>query len=343
MRILLISDTWRPQVNGVVRTLTTLETELERLGHLPRFLTPAGRPSLPVPGYRELRLGFMGPADVGREIDTFAPDAIHIATEGPMGLAARSWCVRRNLDFTTGFHTRYPEFAEAMYGIPGIRSFLYAGLRWFHRASRGIMVPTPAIAADLREHGFENLRVWNRGVDIDMFRPGPKEVLQLPRPIFVCAGRVAAEKGLSDFLSLKLPGSKVVIGDGPLLARLKSEFPDVHFTGYLFNGSYAATLAAADVFVFPSRNDTFGLVMLEALACGIPVAAYPIPSPVDVIEDGVSGCLDDDLGRAAMRALKIDPVACRRQAEARPWSAVATRFAELVVPCRRTTGSTCGL
>jgi glycosyltransferase involved in cell wall biosynthesis len=343
VRILLISDTWRPQVNGVVRTLTTLESELARQGHVPRFIIPAGRPSIPIPGYKELRMAFIRPTEVGREIDAFEPDAVHIATEGPMGLAARSWCLRKNLDFTTGFHTRYPEFAEAMYGIPGIRQSLYAGLRWFHRPSRGIMVPTPSVAATLRQRGFENLRVWNRGVDIELFRPGPKDAVKLPRPVFVCAGRIAAEKGLEDFLALKLPGSKVVIGDGPLLERLRSEHPDVHFTGYLFNGAYAQMLGAADVFVFPSRNDTFGLVMLEALACGVPVAAYPVPSPVDVIEDGVCGCLDDDLERAAMRALEIDPAACRRYAEARPWSAVARRFLELIVPCGRAMSSSCGL
>lgn len=343
MRILLVSDAWHPQVNGVVRTLSTLERELLALGHQPRFVVPTGRPSIPLPGYKEIRLSLTTPSRIGREIDDFVPDAIHICTEGPLGLAARAWCLRKGLAFTTGFHTRYPEFAAAMYAIPGLARGLYASLRWFHRPSGGVMVPTPAIGRDLEGRGFSHVKVWSRGVDVELFRPAGKSALTLPRPIFLCAGRVAAEKGLEDFLSLDLPGSKVIVGSGPRLEPLKAAYPEAHFTGYLFNGEYARTLAAADVFVFPSRNDTFGLVMLEAMACGIPVAAFPVPGPIDVVQQGVTGCLDADLRKAALGALSIDPAACRRHAEQRPWSAVATRFVELLVPCRTSSAHTSGM
>ncbi|MDP9136736.1 MAG: glycosyltransferase family 1 protein [Pseudomonadota bacterium] len=332
MRILLVSDAWLPQVNGVVRTLTHLRRELEALGHTVHFITAEGRRSWPMPFYREIRLAFVRPSSMGREIDRFAPDAIHIATEGPLGISARAWCVKKGLPFTTAFHTRYPEFARSMFALPGLGPLLYALLRRFHRPAACTMVPTPSIREALTAAGFTNLKLWSRGVDHDLFQPYGKEALDLPRPIFLCSGRVAAEKGLEAFLTLDLPGSKVIVGDGPERPRLQKAFPGVAFTGFLHNGAYARTLAAADVFVFPSRYDTFGLVMLEAMACGVPVAAYPVPGPIDVVEDGATGALHEDLRAAALRALTVDGRSCRQYALTFTWRQVAEVFATLLVP-----------
>ena len=333
MRILIVSDAWHPQVNGVVRTLTNLQRELHLLGHTVHFITPAGRRHVRLPGYKEIKLALVRPKMLGSEIEAFSPDAIHIATEGTLGLAARAWCLRENLKFTTGFHTRYPEFAEAIYRIPGLKWALYKALQWFHNESAGIMVPTHSIALALSTRQFKNLRVWSRGVDTSLFRDYGKTALNLPRPIFICAGRVSAEKGLEDFLSLDLPGSKVVVGDGPLRPVYQKKYPQVHFTGYLHNGDYARTLSAADVFVFPSRNDTFGLVLLEALASGIPVAAYPAPGPIDVIRHCDCGHLSEDLAQAARAALAIDPKNCQNHAASFMWSRVADQFVDFLVPC----------
>jgi len=333
MRILIVSDAWHPQVNGVVRTLVNLESALVKQGHSVKFLIPHGRKSLHLPGYKEIRLALVRPATLGSEILEFAPDAIHIATEGPLGLATRAWCLRHRFDFTTGFHTRYPEFAEAMYGLPGLKWILYKALRWFHKPSKAVLVPTRSIAGALSDRDFHNLKVWTRGVDTSLFRIYGKDALQLPRPIFLCSGRVSAEKGLENFLSLDLPGTKVIVGDGPMRMRYQKRYPRVFFTGYLHNGEYARLLAAADVFVFPSRNDTFGLVILEALASGVPVAAFPAPGPIDVIKDGFCGCLSEDLAQAALRALTIDPVQCRKYAEAYSWTKVAESFLSFLIPC----------
>ena len=332
MRILLVSDAWFPQVNGVVRTLANLKRELEGLGHTVRYLTAEGRASWPMPFYNEIRLAFVRPSRLGREIDRFAPDAIHIATEGPLGLSARAWCVRNKVPFTTAFHTRYPEFARSMFALPGLSPLLYAFLRRFHRPAACTMVPTRSICEALTEAGFRKMNLWSRGVDHDLFQPYGKDALDLPRPIFLCSGRVAAEKGLEAFLSLDLPGSKVIIGDGPARASLEKAYPGVLFTGFLHNGTYAKTLAAADVFVFPSRNDTFGLVMLEAMACGVPVAAYPVPGPIDVVRDGATGALDEDLRSAALRALTIDRRSCREHALTFTWRHTAEVFASLLAP-----------
>jgi glycosyltransferase involved in cell wall biosynthesis len=333
MRIAIVSDAWYPQINGVVRTLTTLERELANLDHTAKYLVVSGRRSFPLPGYKEIRLALTTPSSLGAEIREFAPDAIHLATEGSLGIAARAWCVRHSLSFTTGFHTRYPEFAEAIYGVPGVKSLLYKGLEWFHRPSKGIMVPTPSIARALSERRFNNLRVWSRGVNTKLFREYGREALKLSRPIFLCAGRVSAEKGLEDFLSLDLPGTKVVVGDGPLKLYYQNKYPRVFFTGYLHNGEYARVLSAADVFVFPSRNDTFGLVMLEALASGVPVAAFPVPGPIDLIQEGQCGSLNTDLGQAAIQALNVDRHCCRMHASAFSWTKVAAQFVSYLVPC----------
>jgi glycosyltransferase involved in cell wall biosynthesis len=338
MRIIFVSDAWTPQVNGVVRTLKNTEQELRALGHQVRMLVPEGRRSVALPFYPEIRLAFTSAAAIGREIESFLPDAIHIATEGPLGLSARRWCLQHKIPFTTAFHTRYAEFMHAMLPLPGLIWLIWRGLRWFHKPSRCVMVPTPSIQEVLKERGFVNVKVWTRGVDHDLFKPYRENPLKaLKRPILLISGRVAAEKGIEEFLALDFEGSKVVIGDGPMRAKLEAQFPEVVFTGYLHNGTYARHLAAADCFVFAGKADTFGLVMLEALSSGVPVAAYPVPGPKDVIVDGVSGALDADLGAAVRRALKIPAKAARSRALEFTWAATAKQFVEnlAIVPLDR--------
>lgn len=329
MRIIIISDAWSPQVNGVVRTLKNTERELKAMGHDVRLLVPEGRRGMPMPFYPEIRLSFVTAAGIGREIEAFLPDAIHIATEGPLGWAARAWCLRQGLAFTTAFHTRYAEFVHAMLPVPGLVPAIWAWLRRFHAPSKAVMVPTRSMADVLKARGFTHVKIWTRGVDHELFRPRKENPLKhLPRPILLLSGRVAAEKGIEDFLSIDVPGSKVVVGDGPMRLKLQSRYPQAHFTGYLHNGVYAAHLAAADCFVFAGRHDTFGLVMLEALASGVPVAAYPVPGPRDIIIDGVSGALDEDLGKAVQRALKVKPKAARDRALQFTWGETARQFVQ---------------
>ena len=333
MRIVIVSDAWSPQVNGVVRTLVNTSRELKAMGHQLRMIVPEGRRSLPLPFYPEIRLAFTSAAALGREIESFLPDAVHIATEGPLGLAARRWCLRHGVPFTTAFHTRYAEFVHAMLPLWGLKGLIWAFLRWFHKPSQTVMIPTPSMQQVLREQGFANVKVWTRGVDHELFKPYRENPLKgLKRPILLLSGRVAAEKGIEDFLSLDVPGSKVVIGDGPMRAQLMAKYPQAHFTGYLHNGNYARHLAAADCFVFAGKADTFGLVMLEALSSGVPVAAYPVPGPLDVIEDGVSGALDPDLAKAVKRALKIPAKAARARARQFTWHETARQFAAYLVP-----------
>ena len=283
MRVLIATDAWHPQVNGVVRTLTSLAASAKGLGVAIDFLTPDGFPSVALPTYANLRLALPSRREIARRIATAKPDAIHVATEGPIGLAARAWCRRRRLPFTTSYTTRFPEYIAARFPVP--ESLSYAVLRRFHCAAAVTMVSTLSLMAELRARGFQNLRMWTRGVDTDLFAPERVLPLDLPRPIFLTAGRVAVEKNLEAFLSLDLPGSKVVVGDGPQEAELKSRFPSTTFLGLRQGAELAGLIAAADVFVFPSRTDTFGVVQLEALACGVPVAAFPVTGPKDVIGD----------------------------------------------------------
>jgi glycosyltransferase involved in cell wall biosynthesis len=324
VRVLIVTDAWAPQVNGVVRTLETLGIELCRLGHDVRFVTPDGFRTVPMPTYPEIRLALFARRAVGRVIDAFKPDAIHIATEGPLGLAARRSCVRRNLSFTTSFHTRFPEYIKARFGVPPTWS--YAGLRWFHGPATAVMVATRTLENDLAGRGFKNLRLWSRGVDVDLFKPGAKDWLDLPRPVFLYVGRVAIEKSIEDFLKLDLPGSKLVVGDGPLLAELRQRYAHVRFVGPKFGRELARHYAASDVFVFPSRTDTFGLVVLEALASGLPVAAYPVQGPIDIIADAPVGALSEDLGAAARKAMHLSPQACRLFALNFSWEACTRQF-----------------
>ncbi|MBV8653425.1 MAG: glycosyltransferase family 1 protein [Alphaproteobacteria bacterium] len=333
VKIALVSDAWTPQVNGVVRTLGMVSRELGAAGHSIIPITPDRFRTFPCPTYPEIRLAIGAGRAVRRMIDESEPDAIHIATEGPLGHAARAHCIKRGLPFTTAYHTRFPEYVEARFAFP--RAWSYALLRRFHAPSGGVLVATDSIRQDLASRGFHNLRRWSRGVDAELFRPyedAERDFLGLKRPIFVTVARLAVEKNLSAFLELDLPGSKLVVGDGPLLNTLQRRHPEAHFAGKQVGEALARHYAAADVFVFPSRTDTFGLVLLEALACGVPVAAYPVPGPLDVIGDGGAGCLDEDLRKASLAALDISREACRRYALNFTWSACATQFLQSLCP-----------
>ena len=324
MRILIATDAWHPQVNGVVRTLTSLARTLKGLGVTVEFLSPEGFPSFSVPSYPGIRLALPAPRKVAERIERARPDAIHIATEGTIGLMARRWCLGKGWPFTTSFTTRFPEYIAARWPVP--ERLVYAALRRFHAAATVTMVATPSLMAELTEHGFSCLGMWTRGVDTDLFNPTHAIELDYPRPIFVSAGRVAVEKNLEAFLSLDLPGTKIVIGTGPQEGELKAQFRDVKFLGLLENANLAAHLAAADVFVFPSRTDTFGVVQLEALACGVPVAAFPVTGPKDVIGNNPVGALNDDLRLACLEALKVSKAACREFALTYSWENSARQF-----------------
>lgn len=324
MKILIVSDAWYPQINGVVRTLDALRTHLQKAGHEVSLITPDLFKTIPCPTYPEIRLALFPRRRVRKIIDMVAPDAVHIATEGPLGLAARKYCLHRGLPFTTAFHTRFPEYIEARTYIPA--SLIYHWVRWFHAPAKSVMVATQTVEDDLVRRGFQNIRRWSRGVDTELFRPRDKTFLKGERPISLYMGRVAVEKNINAFLSLSLPGTKYVVGDGPQLASLRDKFKNVQFTGVKTGDELAAHVAAADVFVFPSRTDTFGLVLLEALACGVPVAAYPVAGPLDVIDDSGAGVLSDDLGNAVAQALKITPDACRAHALKFSWARSAQQF-----------------
>jgi len=330
MRILIVSDAWHPQINGVVRTLTRATAELQRLGHEVALITPDLFRTLPAPSYPEIRLALRPGPRLARLADAFGPEAIHLATEGPLGWAGRRYCLRRGLPFTTAYTTRFPEYLHARWRLP--LAWSYGMLRRFHNAGAGVMVATETVRRELAAQGFGPLLPWTRGVDTERFDGRRRDAFALPRPIFLYAGRVAVEKNIAAFLALELPGSKVVVGAGPQLEMLKRQYPQVHFTGYLENGELAAAYASADVFVFPSRTDTFGLVMLEALASGVPVAAYPVAGPQDVIGDSGVGVLDEDLGRAARAALAIPRERCRDHALRFSWRRCAEMFLDNLAP-----------
>lgn len=336
LRLLVVSDAWHPQVNGVVRTLDTVVRQLRTGGDVVEVIGPDRFRSVPMPGYAEIRLAVAPARRLERLVDAFGPRAVHIATEGPLGWAMRSICLRRSWRFTTSFHTRFPEYLAMRTGIPPAWS--WPVLRRFHEAGSGTLCATASLARDLASQGFSKVVAWSRGVDLDRFEPaashrGEAEAWErLPRPIFLYAGRVAVEKNVEGFLSLDLPGSKVVVGDGPHRAALMRRFPSAHFTGWRDNGALSRAYAQADVFVFPSRTDTFGLVLLEALASGTPVAAFPVTGPLDVIGDAPVGALDEDLRAACLRALGADRAACRAHAERFSWAACTRRFRDSVVP-----------
>ncbi len=324
MRLLIATDAWHPQVNGVVRTLMSLARSLRRLGVVVEFLTPDGFPSMPVPTYASLRLALPDPREIARRIERVAPNAIHIATEGSIGHLARRYCIKRGLPFTTSYTTRFPEYISARFPIP--EGWTYAALRRFHAAATITMVSTRSLMTELGNRGFTNLGFWTRGVDTELFRPEQAIELDLPRPFFVSVGRVAVEKNLEAFLALDLPGTKIVIGHGPQEPELRARFPEVKFLGSMEGSTLAAHLAAADVFVFPSKTDTFGIVQLEALASGVPVAAFPVTGPKDVIGSSPVGVLSDDLREACLGALQLSREACRAFALGNTWENSARQF-----------------
>lgn len=333
-RISVVTDAWYPQPNGVVRVMGTVVERLKPLGHEVQVISPNLFTTLPCPTYPDIRLSLFPGRRVAEMLDAFAPNAIHIATEGPLGAAARRYCMARGLPFTSAYHSKFPEYIHARAPFIPI-GLLYRWIRGFHAPSARVMVPSHSVHDELAAKGFANLRPWSHGVDTDVFKPGPKDFLDhlnLPRPIFMFLGRVTVEKNLPAFLNLDLPGSKVVVGSGPARESLMAKYPKVPF--FIANGDadLARYYNAADVFVFPSLTDTFGLVMLEALACGVPVAAFPVTGPKDVIGGSGVGVLDNDLARAAIQAQAIDPAPCREHALKFSWDAVVSEFLDYLAP-----------
>lgn len=327
MRILVATDAWHPQVNGVVRTLTKLADAAESLGVEFTFLTPQSFRTFAMPSYRDVRLAMPRPARIAKLIAEARPDSIHIATEGPIGLMVRRYCRQRKLPFTTSFHTRFPEYVRARVPVPG--SLIWRALRRFHSPSSAVLAATPALARELTDRGFDNVLLWPRGVDTGLFHPRAID-LCLPAPVFLSVGRVAVEKNLEAFLDLDLPGTKVIVGDGPARASLEEAYPDAIFLGEKHGEALAEIYAAADVFVFPNRSDTFGLVLLEALASGLPVAAFPAKGPRDAIGDEPIGVLDEDLRSACLAALDISRQACVAFAANHTWKISARAFVDSV-------------
>lgn len=343
LRILIVSDAWYPQVNGVVRTISRLSDELRAMGQIVRVVGPHLFRTVPCPTYPEIRLSILPGREMSRLIAEFRPDAIHIVTEGPLGLAARRWAIRNGRCFTTSFHTRFPEYIRARTGLS--TRLPYRFLRWFHAAAALTLVPTPSMLGELNDRGFRHLECWTRGVDADRFRPGTtghdwQALHGVPGPYLLSVGRVAVEKNLTAFLDLDLPGTRIVVGDGPDRAELAARYPGVVFTGYLDGADLAAAYAASDVFVFPSLTDTFGLVILEALSCGLPVAAFDVTGPRDILPPGVSavGAIGPDLRTNILAALKGDRAACRAHAARFSWDSCARMFLDAIVRAQRVDG-----
>lgn len=332
MHILVATDAWKPQVNGVVRSLESLASASRAFGAEIEFLTPLGFATIPLPTYGEIRLALVTRRAVAQRLEGATYDHIHVATEGPIGFATRSYCLRRKQLFTTSYHTRFPEYVATRTPLP--EAITYALLRRFHNAACGVMVATASIAEDLRSRGFQRLMRWSRGVDHNQFNPSKATVLSLPRPVFLYAGRLAPEKNIEAFLSLDLPGSKLIIGDGPSRQALQSRYPQAHFLGMQPPDTLAVHYASADVLVFPSRTDTFGMVLLEALACGLPVAALPVPGPLDVIGSSGAGALDMDLRAACLAALSISREKARAHALTFTWAKSARQFLDNIATAR---------
>ncbi len=331
LRIAFITDAWHPQINGVVTTIQNTCNTLEQLGHEIKLISPDQFKSIPCPSYPSIRLAINCYSKLSKQLDEFNPQRIHIATEGPLGLAARKYCLKHNLAFTTSFHTLFAEYINLRFKIP--TSCGYAFLRWFHGPAKKVMVATPSVESSLVAKGFKNHFIrWSRGVNPDFYYPRYEEFLALPRPISMFVGRVAIEKNIEAFLSLDVPGTKVVVGDGPQLIELKERFPDAVFVGFQSGEPLARHMSAADVFVFPSRTDTFGIVLLDALASGVPVAAYPVTGPLDVITSDKVGVLDEDLTKAVTEALKLDKDDCRNFAMNYSWANCTAQFFNNLVP-----------
>ncbi|WP_350334879.1 glycosyltransferase family 4 protein [Coralliovum pocilloporae] len=333
MKILIATDAWLPQINGVVRTLQAVTEELRLDGHGVFILSPELFRTVPCPTYPEIRLSLTGVRGVARHIQAFEPEHVHIATEGPIGLAVRRWCIKNDVSFTTSYHTKFPEYLRARAPIP--TGWTYRWLRRFHNSGSGVLVTTPSMKEDLSGRGFDNLHVWWRGVDTELFRPRDVAVFDVPGPVFLYVGRLAVEKNIEAFLELDLPGSKVVVGDGPARQGLEEAFPDTHFVGPRTGEALAEAYASADVFVFPSLTDTFGVVLLEALASGLPVAAYPVTGPLDVVGDRPVGCLNRDLRQASLDALELSRDTCRDFALENSWARCAQTFLTIASAAHR--------
>jgi glycosyltransferase involved in cell wall biosynthesis len=329
MRIAIPTDAWHPQVSGVVTRFERIVREIVHMGHDVCVISPNMFRTFPCPTYPQIRLALNPGKKTAELLDAFTPDCIHVAVEGPIGLAARSYCLRGNYPFTSSYTTRFPEYVRLRFPIPLCMS--YSVMRWFHSASSGVMVATLALMNELSKKGFRNLVQWTPGVDTTLFSPARKGLLTDKRPILMYVGRVAVEKGLEEFLCLRLGGSKYVVGDGPDLAKLRARYPQVRFVGSKIGEELAGYYASADVFVFPSRTDTFGLVLLEALASGVPVAAHPVRGPVDVIKQGETGFLDEDLGKAVNKALAIGGGKCREFALSYSWKKSAGQFVDNLI------------
>ncbi|MBW8709388.1 MAG: glycosyltransferase family 1 protein [Alphaproteobacteria bacterium] len=334
LKILIVTDAWSPQVNGVVRTLEILGKDLAALGHTVRYITPLGRRTFPMPTYPEIRLAFFEREAMTREIREFAPDAVHIATEGSLGLTARRICLKHGIAFTTAFHTRFAEYVHARFRMVP-EKVVWRWLRWFHHPATAVMVATQTLKRELAGHGFQHLALWSRGVDIEKFHPVPGLRHPFEAPVWITVGRVAVEKNIEAFLALDLPGTKLVVGDGPARAALSGKYPEARFLGALTGEALTRAYAGSDVFVFPSRTDTFGLVTLEALACGLTVAAYPVEGPRDVVGPDIPGSsdvavLDEDLAKACLGALALArnprPMTPRAFAESHSWRACTLQF-----------------
>ncbi|TCV74459.1 glycosyltransferase involved in cell wall biosynthesis [Neorhizobium sp. R1-B] len=326
-RITIVTDAWYPQVNGVVRSIENTNRELARMDVEVVMVTPQDFTNIPCPTYPEIRLSLATYGQVAAAIEASQPTAVHIATEGPLGLLARRWCLKNRVPFSTSYHTRFPEYVAARFPVP--LRWLHAFVRWFHNAGNGCMVATASLERELGKLGIKNLLRWSRGIDQTVFHPMvlDERPFDLPRPIFMTVGRVAVEKNLPAFLDLDLPGSKVVVGDGPARAELEKRYPNVLFTGMKTGEDLARAYAQADVFVFPSRTDTFGNTILEALASGVPVAAYPVTGPVDIIEEGSgAGALNEDLREACLAALKCSRENAQKLARNFTWEAASRQF-----------------
>ncbi len=332
MRIAIVTDAWEPQVNGVVRTLQSVRRVLEGQGHKVKVISPDLFYSVPCPTYPEIRLAMVRSRTIGDLLDEFSPHAVHLATEGPVCVAARRWCLRHDFPFTTAYHTQFPDYVEARSGVPA--EWVWRYIRWFHAPAQSILASTASIRQALVDHGLTQVRHWGRGVDLTNFHPGvvPHPAMAaLPGPVQLYVGRVAVEKNLEAFLASSHPGTKVVVGDGPARAALEAKYPEAKFMGSMFGPELAQAYRAADVFVFPSKTDTFGLVMIEALACGTPVAAYPVTGPVDILTDEI-GAMADDLDVAIAQALTRDRDACAAYGRSFTWEASAAQFLAALVP-----------
>jgi len=328
MKVAIVTDVWHPQINGVVTTLAHLSEELRNMGHEPVVIGPDRFATVPCPTYGEIRLSLFPGKELRKVMKKC--DSIHICTEGPLGYAARKICKDRGWAFTSSFHTKLPEYINLRFGFIPVKAG-YKIVRRFHRRSRCVLVPTKSIKKELEKHGFERTKVWSRGVDTELFRPQAVEISSC-RPVLLYVGRVAVEKNLDSFLSLDMPGTKVVVGDGPDKRILEERYPDALFVGFKTGEELAKFYAGADVFVFPSLTDTLGLVQLEAMACGTPVAAYPVPGPLDIVKDGRTGSLDKDLKAAVEKALAMSREECREYAAAFSWRRCAKKFLKALVP-----------